>query len=287
MRGTDNVRQRFCSTLPKNHGCQSSRTLTTSNCHLGSRGGFSFIRPYKLFRTTIGPARYDDHISRFFVDHFIPSTTKSIPAILPNVDHSLVRKPSQRTMRDILTFGVVFIVLLAGFYFFLQENEQPVVHNQDSNGETSEAETATSTKASSSESTTAYVALQENESGDVINISSATLTEPGFIAVYRVDDNGDTTLIGNSEHLMVGSYSEMQIQLDSAVTSDETVAAVLHADSDDDRSFGYPESDGYMGNNSVPTISDIDIIDVEPTNESETRKAQVEAYLESGMSDES
>ena len=123
------------------------------------------------------------------------------------------------------------------------------------------------------------VVLEPTETGNFVNVRSATLVDPGFVVVYQVKSNNDTEVIGSSDLLLPGSYEDITIQLDTVIAFEQTVVAVLHED-DGDGEFSFPESDFYLGNAGDPIVSDVDVVDVPQDKENEALQEQVELYLE-------
>ena len=77
--------------------------------------------------------------------------------------------------------------------------------------------------------------------GDSFAVDLVNFTEGGFIAVYEDDDGGVGGLIGNSEYLVEGSYSNFNIPLTREVAEGEVLHAIMHADTDGDGIFS-PET---------------------------------------------
>ncbi|WP_123535310.1 DUF7282 domain-containing protein [Halosimplex salinum] len=81
-----------------------------------------------------------------------------------------------------------------------------------------------------------------DSSGRSAVIRSVTLSNGGFVAIRQGRANG--SVLGASDYLRAGQHSNVAVDLDRPVDGNETLAAVLHRDSDDDERWDYPENDG-------------------------------------------
>lgn len=126
------------------------------------------------------------------------------------------------------------------------------------------------------------VLLGEVPEGNIITVAEATLVKPGFVALYRINSNGDSALVGNSDLLSAGAHHMISIQLRNLAVKRQAMVAVLHED-DGDGKFEFPESDPYLKNG--PLLSnDIDVVGVSRTDrEARILETQVEAYLETNF----
>lgn len=122
------------------------------------------------------------------------------------------------------------------------------------------------------------VVLSPAETGNFARVQSATLSAPGYIVIYRVNSNSETSILGNSDLLAAGTYSDINIQLDSPIAREQTIVAVLHAD-DGDGEFEFPGSDIYLGNSNQAVVSDVDVVDVKAEDEDQVLQEQVELFL--------
>lgn len=188
-------------------------------------------------------------------------------------------------MKNVLIIGAVVILILLGVYFFMQSDDMmnDDAMNDDIASQDDDALTDTNDDMNNdSNEVSSSVVLAENETGNFANIASVTLSDPGFVAIYKVNSNGDTSLLGNTDLLSAGTHSDISVQLGTVVAKEETIVAVLHAD-DGDGEFTFPESDFYLGNETSAVVSDVDVVDVDYVDEAETLQAQVEAYIEASM----
>ncbi|MEX0917524.1 MAG: hypothetical protein WDZ93_00015 [Candidatus Paceibacterota bacterium] len=186
-------------------------------------------------------------------------------------------------MKNIVIIGAIAVVVLAGIYFFMQSddvNMDEVMNGDETADEMDDTDTNTSAGGNNSGAGPENnVVLAENETGNFATIASATFTQQGFVAIYKVDSQGKTTLIGNTDLLEAGTHSNISVQLDSIVAKEETIVAVMHAD-DGDGEFEFPESDFYLNNSTSAFVADVDVVDVDFADEEASLQAQVETYLE-------
>lgn len=83
--------------------------------------------------------------------------------------------------------------------------------------------------------------------GLFVTIPGATLAQPGFVTLHRVDAAGELIVVpvaGVSEWLPAGSHQRVTVRIfdDQVVSVGETVFAMLHHD-DGDMRYTFPESD--------------------------------------------
>lgn len=126
------------------------------------------------------------------------------------------------------------------------------------------------------------VVLLDTKSTTIITVASARLTKPGFIALYRTNNNEETEYIGHSDLLQPGSYTNVLIQASSPVARKQVVTAVLHED-DGDGVFEFPVSDSYL-KNGTRLAYDEDVVDVPIVEEAGLINGTVEAHLEDAVS---
>lgn len=190
-------------------------------------------------------------------------------------------------MKNVVIAGAVIILILLGAYFFLGDDTDSMdAETAVENNAADEISGNDTVNTSTQTGTTNSVRLAENETGNFANIASATLDRPGYVVIYKVNSNGNTTLLGSTDLLAAGSHTDMQVQLDTVVAREETIVAVLFADTDGDGEFSEGGDDGYIGNAGTAIISDVDVVDVPQAEEQASLEAQVDAYLESSLNDE-
>ncbi len=125
------------------------------------------------------------------------------------------------------------------------------------------------------------VVLTENETGNFVTIAYANLTQPGFIAIYRINSQNKTAPIGHTDLLSPKIITNLKLQLDTQIAKGQTIVAVLHKD-DGDGEFEFPESDPYVKNGEF-IVSDVDVVDVRPEREAKNLKNQIDTYFESSF----
>lgn len=130
------------------------------------------------------------------------------------------------------------------------------------------------------------VVLGEVEAGNVITVPQARLAQDGYVVLYRVNSNGESSVVGNSRLLEAGTHSNITIQLQGGPAIErQAIVAALHED-DGDGKFEYPESDRYLLSSNGTVISDIDVVGVERSDrEGMILENQVEAYLDANFDD--
>lgn len=188
--------------------------------------------------------------------------------------------------------GVLAAVVLAGILFLVFSNRDDQSQNGLNNSPASQdlQNAGTDTQAVTPNGTNDTTAGQQNsvvlgevEGGNIITVSQATLTKPGYVVLYRVNSNGEGAVAANSELLSVGTHSNVQIQLDSPAVERQAIVAVLHED-DGDETFEYPESDMYLVNADAQVVNDIDVVGVSRTDqESKILEAQIRTFIENNF----
>jgi hypothetical protein len=194
-------------------------------------------------------------------------------------------------MNNTLIIAIIAIILFGGAFYFMARDGELMEDEALGTDEANMAENEggnTSVPGGNiipgpgSGADTNAIVLAETETGNFARIDVVRLTEPGFVVIYKVNNNGETDIIGNSNFLMPGTYSGVDVQLDVVVAKEETIVAVLHGD-DGDRSFESPEVDQYLDNPGVAIVSDVEVVDTPREDESAVLQSQVEAYLESNL----
>lgn len=131
---------------------------------------------------------------------------------------------------------------------------------------------------------TNYVILGELEGGNIVTVSQASLLQDGYIVLYRINNRGESSLVGKSDLLKAGTHTNVSIQLVSVVAEMQAIVAVLHRD-DGNGKFEYPGPDRYLLNDGLLT-SDIDVVGIQRSDrESRVLETQVEAFLETNFRD--
>ena len=90
------------------------------------------------------------------------------------------------------------------------------------------------------EEQTASVTFGDQDSdGSSVVVQSATLSDGGYLVIH--DESG--AVLGHSAHLDAGEHSNVEITLDSSISSDQTLIAMAHTD-DGDQEYEFPDADG-------------------------------------------
>lgn len=125
------------------------------------------------------------------------------------------------------------------------------------------------------------IVLAETDTGNFVTIAYANLTQPGFIAVYKVNSNSETLPIGHTDLLPPAIISNLKLEINTVVAEKQTIVAVLHQD-DGDGVFEFPESDPYLKNGDF-IVSDVDVVEIRAEREAKNLKAQIDTYLENNF----
>lgn len=95
---------------------------------------------------------------------------------------------------------------------------------------------------------------QESDGKSVV-VEMATLPEGGYIVIHSIDDGSPGDVLGHSEYIEPGSVSSFTVSLDSPISEDQSLIAMLHKDTDDDQTYGFPDADGpYMDDSGTAVI---------------------------------
>ena len=86
----------------------------------------------------------------------------------------------------------------------------------------------------------------QNGSGESVVVTSATLPQAGFVAIYDSTRSGNETdqIIGTSYPLSAGTSDNIRIQLDEPLNDSKSLTAVVHADSNGNDEFDFVSSNG-------------------------------------------
>ena len=188
-------------------------------------------------------------------------------------------------MKNILIIVVVAILILAGIYFFALRDDAPMDLDltpdagQEADENNGDGSADGTNGVGGRNGATNSVILAENETGNFATIASANFTDDGYVAVYKVNSQGETTLMGNTDLLEAGMHTNVSVQLNTVVAEGETIVAVMHQD-DGDGEFEFPESDFYLGNSTSAIVSDVDVVDTPFAEEASELQDQVETTLE-------
>ncbi len=176
--------------------------------------------------------------------------------------------PNGAPMKSIL-FGVIGVLILAGiaFYFTSMKNDgSPLMP-----GGGSEVV---------DENQNDHIILGQTFEGPVATVAKAEFPRPGFVVIYRLDNDGVIYLSGRSDLLDVGTHQNIIIPLNQPLTDGESVGAVPHLD-DGNSEFEFP------GNDRPAAIDGADIYDISIVNAADdmgdmTFAMTLEAFLATG-----
>jgi hypothetical protein len=126
------------------------------------------------------------------------------------------------------------------------------------------------------------VVLPQLVSSSIVTVATARIAKPGYIVIYRTNSQERTELIGYSELLTPGYYTNVQIQVTSGVVKKQVVTAVLHED-DGDEKFEFPTSDFYLKNGGR-LVYDEDVVDVPVADEAGLINGTIDARLQDAKS---
>lgn len=197
----------------------------------------------------------------------------------------------------ILGIVVAVLLVIGGLWFLLFSDNTDVVDdftNDDNevvntdDGGTLSNDTGFSGNANpnNSVSTADYVLLSENEAGDTVTVAAARLNEDGYIVLYRTGSDGQVTEIGSSELLTAGTYTNIEIETDLSVSDEDSVSAVLFADTDGNGVFSIEDGDTFITNVNSNIVGDIDVIGVDFEDEQAELLEQAEDVLERELENE-
>ena len=88
----------------------------------------------------------------------------------------------------------------------------------------------------------------DNQTGTGANVTvrSATLPDGGFVAIYssNVSDSPFDAQFGNSSYLAPGTHRNVTVELNEAITENQTVFVLAFRDTDGDRTYDFPATNG-------------------------------------------
>ncbi len=189
---------------------------------------------------------------------------------------------------------VVLVIVVAGAGYYLVTREKAsdttnTVANSNQEGDTQNTQntqntgsTSTNESAENTFRTNNSVVLAENKTGNFALVQSARLSKPGFVVIHRVNSNSDSEILGHSAFLAAGIHANLNIQLSSVASKEQTLVAALHED-DGDGKFEFPDSDFYLGDSTTRVVMDVDVVDVLPQKEAEILDSQVNLFLKNAF----
>lgn len=192
----------------------------------------------------------------------------------------------------LIAVAAVAVIGAILFFAFSDSNVAPMNTNTADNNASTTAEVnefnAQQNAQNQNEQTTVTtpsnrVVLAETVTGNFVTVTQASLTKSGYVVLYRVNSNGDSSVIGHSNLLDAGAHANLNIQLDDPIGKQQAVVAVLHED-DGDEKFEYPDADGYLVSSGNMLANDIDVVDVKAGEaESKVLEAKIATYLENNF----
>ena len=193
-------------------------------------------------------------------------------------------------MNKILLAVLVVVILIAVGVFFLGDDtntEMPsiTVPNQqatttDVADENSRQQNNTGTNTTPQEvAPSNQLVLAENETSNSATIAYAQLTQPGYVALFRMNSQSDVSFVGSTDLLEAGEYTNIRVQLSSMAVEGQNLAAVLYADNGDGE-FTYTDGGDTYLTNGTTFVSDVDVVGVDPEDEAEELSDHIDTYLE-------
>jgi hypothetical protein len=130
----------------------------------------------------------------------------------------------------------------------------------------------------------ASVTFDDQESdGERLVIDSVTLPEGGFVAIHSEnwEDAPLSTVLGNSAYLEAGTHEDVEISLARPLDETQTVTAMLHSDTNDNRVLDFVLSsgalDGPVTADGSPVVDDANVtVEAETTTEEVTNETTTE-----------
>jgi len=191
-------------------------------------------------------------------------------------------------MNNNVLVAVLAVVIVGAILFFAFGGSNDAVLNTTNTGNTPTTTQSQNTNTNTTNNTTGNtntntlpnrVTLAETESGNTVTVASAALTKSGYIVIYKVNSNGESSVVGQSDLLKAGAHSDVKVQVNAPLAEKQAVVAVLHED-DGDEKFEYPDADLYLENSGGLIVSDIDVVGVDgASDENKVLQAQVEKFL--------
>jgi uncharacterized protein YxeA len=189
----------------------------------------------------------------------------------------------------LLAVLLVVIVIAIGVFFFGNDDmdtELPSITvpsqstTTDTATDTTSTNTGTNTPTSGNDVTpTNQLVLAENETSNSATIAYAQLTQPGYVALFRMNSQSDVSFVGSTDLLEAGEYTNVRVQLSSIAVEGQNLAAVLYADNGDGE-FTYTDGGDTYLTNGTTFVSDVDVIGVDPEDEAEELSDHIDTYLE-------
>jgi hypothetical protein len=81
---------------------------------------------------------------------------------------------------------------------------------------------------------------EAEDAGTLVVVDSVSLPRGGFIAIHQGASTGP--ILGATRYLSAGSHTDIQIRLEEAITTTTTLVAMVHKDTDADKTFDFVAS---------------------------------------------
>lgn len=148
-----------------------------------------------------------------------------------------------------LAGAIVVILVVIAAVVFLNQNRQQTTETTSP----SPAEIESTTEATGQDSS---ITVSNQSAGNTVIIPTATLIAPGYIVIHEQEAGELGPAIGASELYEAGTYQDIEVTLDRASVSTETLYGMLH-DDDGNAQYEFPGPD-------APTVNSLGEIVVSP-----------------------
>ena len=139
----------------------------------------------------------------------------------------------------------------------------------------------------------ASVTFDDQESdGERLVLDSVTLPEGGFVAIHSEnwEDAPLSTVLGSSAYLEAGTHEDVEISLARPLDETQTVTAMLHADTNDNRVLDFVLSsgnfDGPVTADGSPVVDDAEVTVGEETTTEEAVETTTEEAVDETTAEE-
>jgi hypothetical protein len=94
----------------------------------------------------------------------------------------------------------------------------------------------------------------QQSSGSSVLVQNVELSDGGFVAIHRSDNETPGEVIGSSLYVPPDLSTSLAIVLDERIEENQELIAMAHLDTDGDRSYDFPDGDGPYTENGSPVI---------------------------------
>ncbi|WP_394298910.1 PGF-CTERM sorting domain-containing protein [Halostagnicola sp. A56] len=87
----------------------------------------------------------------------------------------------------------------------------------------------------------------QTSGGSTVVVDEVTIPDGGFVTIHDSSlDDGETlgSVVGSSAYLEAGTHEDVTVELETRLSDDETLSAMAHQDTDDDRVYSFVSSNG-------------------------------------------